>query len=64
MTAKAASTVYDAQIRLCAVLALACFLFAGCGRGGVTANASHSIIETLEFGGLTRSYILHRPLPR
>jgi polyhydroxybutyrate depolymerase len=63
MTAKAASTLYDAWIRLCALLALACvllILLAGCGRGGA-ASAGHDITETVEFGGLTRSYILHRP---
>jgi polyhydroxybutyrate depolymerase len=63
MTANAASKIYDAQIRLCALLALACILLAllaGCGRGGA-ASAGHDITETMEFGGLTRSYILHRP---
>jgi polyhydroxybutyrate depolymerase len=65
MKAKAASKVYDAGIRLCALLALAGVLLvqlAGCGRAGGATGVSHDITETLEFGGLTRSYLLHRPL--
>jgi polyhydroxybutyrate depolymerase len=64
MTAKAASKVYDAGVRLCALLALACVLLAllaGCGRAGVATGTGHDITETLDFAGLTRSYILHRP---
>src|SRR5262249_5039227 len=64
MTAKAASRVYDARIRLCALFALACLLLAllaGCGRAGVATGIGHDITETLALGGLTRSYILHRP---
>ena len=64
MTAKAASKVYGAQIRLCALLALACILLAllaSCGRNGAATSAGHDVTQTLEFGGLTRSYILHLP---
>jgi polyhydroxybutyrate depolymerase len=65
MTTNAAGKVYDAQIRLCALLALAGLLLAllaGCGRAGGVTGPGHDITEALEFGGLTRSYILHRPL--
>jgi polyhydroxybutyrate depolymerase len=37
------------------------FLLAGCGRAGTATGVGHDITETLDFGGLTRSYILHRP---
>jgi polyhydroxybutyrate depolymerase len=63
-TAKAASRVYVAQVRLCALLALAGILLAllaGCGGAGVATRAGHDVTQTLEFGGLTRSYILHLP---
>jgi polyhydroxybutyrate depolymerase len=55
--------VYSVHARLCAVLALACILLillAGCERSGVP-TVSHDLAETLDFGGLTRGYILHRP---
>jgi polyhydroxybutyrate depolymerase len=55
--------VYGARLRISALLALACVLLAlaGCGYTGATTSVSRDVIETLEFGGLTRSYILHRP---
>jgi polyhydroxybutyrate depolymerase len=45
------------------MLSLACLLLmlAGCGRGGSSSNAGRDVTETLEFGGLTRSYTLHLP---
>lgn len=63
MQASAHRRVYRARRCFSALLSLAAMLFmlAGCGRGGATSSASHDITETLFFGGLTRSYILHLP---
>jgi len=36
----------------------------GCGRSDATISAGHDVTETLESGGLTRSYILHLPPSR
>lgn len=45
------------------MLALACLLtaLAGCGGAGAATGVHRDFIETFDFGGLTRSYILHRP---
>src|SRR5689334_25291777 len=55
--------VYRVYACLCAVLSLACLLLAlaGCAGSASKTRAGHDVDETLEFGGRTRSYILHLP---
>jgi polyhydroxybutyrate depolymerase len=59
MIAKAPLRVYATRFCAYAMAPLACILLslAGCAR----TSASGDVTETLVFGGLTRSYILHRP---
>jgi polyhydroxybutyrate depolymerase len=53
----------SASERFYALFLLLCLLlaFAGCGGSVSIHNAGHDVTQTLDVGGLTRSYILHLP---